>query len=225
MFSGSPRSIDEGTHALHKIIHLGERLLQTENELNIQLLHKFQISVNGVEIVSGWNKRLAKKLLLYLVLFPNATRQQLYDDLWPDSELRKAQNYLRVCLNHLKSLLERHSDGFEFLRIDREHITINGTIKCDLLVLMNDLDEAMEEPDEVAKEARIHSIFGKLPRHILSGYIDDWILGLREKIEGQLAELAGWMERRAESGERKLAAAVGLGHGLLRHPFQEDQDL
>ncbi|WP_159888290.1 alpha/beta hydrolase [Paenibacillus puerhi] len=185
-------------NSLHKIIYWGQRSLLHEHVLQVQVLQSFHISVNGQEIAAGWNKRYAKKLILYLILYPNPTRQQLYDDLWPESELPKAQNYLRVCLNHLKSLLEQHSTGFEFLRIDRENITLQGKIVCDLLDLMHDVRQAMEEKDEIAKETHIIHILDKLPRHLLTGYVDDWILGIRDRLEEQLSVLTLWLSKRRQ---------------------------
>lgn len=208
-------SISDGTLALHKVIQLGDQLLLSNQQLHVQFLHTFRVTVNGSEITSGWNKRRAKQLLLYLLLFPNATRQQLYDDLWPDRELRKAQNVLRVSLSHLKSLLEQHSGRSELLRIDREHITIQGIIQCDLLDLVRDLQEAMEEEEEKAKEARIFRIWEKLPRLVLSGYVDDWILGTRDNIERQLEALEIWMADRGLRTAGCYATAVDFGNRMI----------
>ncbi|TXK83598.1 alpha/beta hydrolase [Paenibacillus sp. N3.4] len=215
---------DPMVHSLHKGIHTVDRTFQVKQILKVQLLHKFQVSVNGIEITDGWNKRLAKKLLLYLLLSPNTTREQLYDDLWPDSELRKAQNYLRVCLNHLKLLLGQHSDRFEFLHIDREHITIRGTIRCDLLELIKDLDEAVQEQDEETKESRIYQVWRKLPNHILSGYVDDWILGTRERIEEQLSQLAQWMESRSKLSNHSQMMSLKLSRHPNHDQFQENKE-
>lgn len=205
-------TLPDTTISLHKVIQSGQHLLQSGPELDIQFLHSFRICVNGVELPTGWNKRLAKQLLLYLLLFPNATRQQMYDDLWPNYELKKAQNYLRVCLSHLKSLLEQHSEGTEFLRIDREHITLQGNIRCDLLDLIHNLKVAMDEQNIEVKAAYILQIWDNLPRHLLSGYVDDWILGTRDKIEWQLTALARWLE---ENGNES-SNPIHFNHAAIR---------
>lgn len=222
--AGSASGPKDGTVSLHKVLHLGDREPSRPQELQVQLLHTFRITVNGSEVKSGWNRRYAKQLLLYLLLFPGCTRQQLYDDLWPDLELRKAQNYLRVCLNHLKSLFEPFAGGFEFLHTDGENLSINGTVQCDLIELICELYQAVEERDDTKKEARILRIWSKLPRHILTGYTDDWILETRDKVEGQLAELAVWMLQRTERSETGQAESPGFSHRLLRDYFREDQE-
>ncbi|CAN7187084.1 alpha/beta fold hydrolase [Paenibacillus sp. LjRoot153] len=212
-------AMPDTTISLHKVIQSGQHLLQNRQELDIQFLHSFRICVNGVELPTGWNKRFAKQLLLYLLLFPNATRQQMYDDLWPNYELKKAQNYLRVCLSHLKSLLEQHSEGSEFLRIDREHITLQGNIRCDLLDLIHNLKEAMNEQNEEVKAARILQIWENLPRHLLSGYVDDWILGTRDKIEWQLTVLAHWLKKKGNLSDM----AVNFNYIAIRNFLHEEE--
>ncbi|KRF01720.1 hypothetical protein ASG89_25510 [Paenibacillus sp. Soil766] len=211
-------TIPDTTISLHKVIQSGQHLLQNRQELDIQFLHSFRICVNGIELPTGWNKRFAKQLLLYLLLFPNATRQQMYDDLWPNYELKKAQNYLRVCLSHLKSLLEQHSEGSEFLRIDREHVTLQGNIRCDLLDLIHNLKEAMGEQHEEVKAARILQVWENLPRNLLSGYVDDWILGTRDKIEWQLTTLAHWMNEYGDDS----SIPIHFNHALRNFLLEND---
>lgn len=73
--------------------------------LKVSLLTSFQVFVDETQVLSGWGRRRAKELLIYLLLHPSAARDQLCEDLWKDMEQTKARNQLRVCLNHLKQLL------------------------------------------------------------------------------------------------------------------------
>lgn len=171
----------------------GIKELDPSRRLNVMLLGTFRVDVNQKEINEGWNKRHAKRLLLYLLFHPGCTREDIYDEFWPELELKKAQNYLRVCLNHLKSLLEPKVGDDCYLEVDRDHIFLSGRVDCDLIDFIMDVDQALGEKKIGRKKILARSVWDRTPPVILAGSSDDWILRMREDIENKLMKLGKWL--------------------------------
>ncbi|KRE50740.1 alpha/beta hydrolase [Paenibacillus sp. Soil724D2] len=172
---------------LFEIIKNRKQKKQQTGILKIQVLTTFRVYINDTEVLEGWNKRNAKKILIYLLLHPTSTREELYDEFWPDLEIGKAQNNLRVSLNYLNKLI--YTDQFSFLHTDREHIYLKGQIQCDLNDLIEMLHRAANEEIPKKKEKLVLDIIENLPLDWLSGYYDNWILTLRDNIERKLLKL------------------------------------
>ncbi|MEK4347230.1 hypothetical protein [Paenibacillus sp. FSL P4-0184] len=64
----------------------------SENIIRVDLFNNFRILVNVEQIVEGWNQRYAKQILIYLVMNPSVTREQLCDDLWGEVAAGKARH-------------------------------------------------------------------------------------------------------------------------------------
>lgn len=189
-------------------------------ELKIELLHNFRVEINGKEVTGNWERRYAKQLFLYLVLHSTVTREQLYEAFWGDFELTKAQNSLRVSLHYLKKLLEDSGEGNSerFLLIERERISLQGTIKCDLLEFMDKIKLALNEHDTNKKIMLCRGILEKTPIPFLAGFYDNWTLRIREKLEDQLVDLAKWMAKYYENNEEYREA-----HKYLKIALQFDE--
>ncbi|MCM3473638.1 alpha/beta hydrolase [Brevibacillus borstelensis] len=193
-----------------------------ENQLEIEMLRKYRVSINGREVVGNWDRRYAKQLLLYLVLNSTVTREQVYEAFWGDSELSKAQNTLRVSLNYLKKLFETLGKGYseKILLVERERISLLGTIQCDLVEFMEKIKIALNEQEEDKKRLLCHEILENAPLPLLAGFYDNWILKLREKMESQLVDLAKWMATYHERKEEYKKA-----HKYLKIALQFDEQI
>src|SRR5699024_10075390 len=108
-----------------------------------------------------WNQRKAKPLLCYLVLQRTTTRDQLCDIFWPDIDIQKAKNQLRVSINHLKHLLtvsRSNKEDFSFLKVDRQHISLRGHIDSDLINYLQLMKEARMSEDERTRNVQYKKI-------------------------------------------------------------------
>lgn len=173
----------------------GLKEVDPNQRLIVRLLGKFRVYVNQKEINEGWNQRQAKRLLLYLLFHPGCTREDLYDEFWPELELKKAQNNLRVSLNHLKNLLEPKVGNNYFLEVDRGHIFLTGRVDCDLIDFIVEMDQALSEKKVERKEKLARSVWERTPPVMLAGSWDEWILRMREDIENKLMKLGTWLLR------------------------------
>lgn len=124
---------------LTKALYKGFKNSLLQPTLTVNLLNTFQVEIGEVNIIRGWNLRKAKSLFLYLLFHRTATREKLIDVFWHELEIDKAQNSLRVSLNHLKSLLHQ-LDGIKFLHTDRGHVVLQGNIQCDALTDLHQME-------------------------------------------------------------------------------------
>lgn len=176
---------------------------KTVDKLKVDLINEFQVFINGKKIVSGWNQRYAKQLFIYLVLNHSVTRDQICDDLWGDIPIAKARHNLRVYLSHLRSLL---NDKFDFIAFDKEHIFLNGDVECDLLIFMQNVYQALNETDSNCKKTLCNHLLAKLTHNSFRNLLDEWILGLRLKLENQLLDLFNCMSEYHLEQEEYLQA-------------------
>ncbi|MEK3965471.1 AfsR/SARP family transcriptional regulator [Paenibacillus sp. FSL H7-0323] len=154
-------------------------------------MNHFQVYANGELIVEGWNQRYAKQILIYLVMNPSVTREQLCDDLWGDVAAGKARHNLRMYLTHLRKLIK--NDEYNFLRLDKDHIYLSGNIECDLTAFIKLLDETWIKQDSIHKQQLCTQLFEQLHKNSLRTLSDDWILSLCNKWEEKLFTLSQFM--------------------------------
>lgn len=166
---------------------------ESTTTLEVEIMGNFRVLVNRQVVAGEWNQRYAKRLLVYLLFHPSVTREQLCDVLWPEAELSKAKNRLRVSLSYLKSLLYKHADGANPLLVaDRECIYLRGNIKCDLQDLLEKLRATATEPDTERKALLSRDILDKTAYPMATGIFDNWLLAIIEKVEHKVEELARW---------------------------------
>lgn len=176
--------------AFEEMIEAGVKQVDEENTLHVDFLDSFRVRVNGAEVVEGWNKRYAKNLLIYLVLHPTSTREQLCDALFPDRPLRQALNNLKVYLHYLKGLLTPSETDKPLLYMDKQYVALQGAIKSDVLSLIQKLVDVANETETIAKQQAAGRLLAALPTVLMPGVYDDWIIPLRESLENQTSELA-----------------------------------
>lgn len=216
----NPLSINlyqEGQAKVRQIIKEGMKRMENRPSLRVNLLHTFRVYMNDEEIVENWNRRHAKELFIYLLLHPTVTREQLYEEFWKDLELTKAQNNLRVSLNHLKKLLNR-GENDAFIISDREHIMLTGSIQCDLVELQQSLEQACREKDPEHKLSLAKSVLGSVPSNLLYGLYEDWIVQYRNQLEDRVVTLCLWVVDYLQSIEKKHEAKK-----YLKIIFQYDE--
>ncbi|MET3288065.1 UNVERIFIED_CONTAM: pimeloyl-ACP methyl ester carboxylesterase/DNA-binding SARP family transcriptional activator [Brevibacillus sp. OAP136] len=188
----APEVLPEIREEFLQMFQLGIHKLESSNKLVVNVVRGFQVELNGELLTGAWNQRNAKDLLMYLVFHPSVTREQLYDLYWPTADLDKAQNNLRVALNHLKKLLATSKQDSEVLQIDRDLIQLTGIIQCDLILLWEEIERTLHETDEITRLALIEGIYSRLPETLIPGFYSDWMLAYRGKLEDELVSLAQW---------------------------------
>ncbi|GGG88619.1 AfsR/SARP family transcriptional regulator [Paenibacillus radicis (ex Gao et al. 2016)] len=192
----------------------------SENILKVDLLNHFQVFVNSEQIVEGWNQRYAKQILIYLVMNPSVTREQLCDDLWENVSTGKARHNLRMYLTHLRKLIR--NDEYHFLRLDKEHIYLSENIECDLTTFSKLLDEAWIEQDSIHIQQLCTQLFKQLHKNSFRTLSDDWILGLRNKWEEKLFTLSQFMSDVCLESEQLSKAIEYMEWAVLFQPDNEE---
>ncbi|MDF1508841.1 alpha/beta fold hydrolase [Robertmurraya sp. DFI.2.37] len=175
---------------------------ERSNELKVNLLQQFQVFINGEEITTGWNRRFAKSLLLFLVFNGSVSREQICETLWPEIPLAKAKTNLRVCLSYLRKQLASE----EYLVVDRERVMIKGNLVCDAKTFLKEVENALEELSPDRKEQKVNQLIQQLPTNFLETHHDEWFIQLRTQTEGRIADLVLWnAEQLVRKGEYAIA--------------------
>jgi len=183
------------TQALKKevksIVRSGVERLDSQNLLEIDFISHFSIWLNGSEVQGKWNQRKAKELITFIAYHGSVTREQIYDLFWPELELDKARNLLRVSLNHIKSIIEEHTgEPIEnYVAIDRDQIQMKIQCKLDLNELSNSIDEIEHTCDDEGKEDLAIRRFSELPDTLFPLFYDDWFLKIRTGLESRIIRI------------------------------------
>ncbi|WP_249899172.1 alpha/beta hydrolase [Paenibacillus sp. PK3_47] len=204
----------------YKMVSIGQETDPPAIRLKVTLLRTFQVILDGEPVVSGWGRRSAKELLIYLLLNPAVPRDRLCEELWSDMDPAKARNQLRVCLTHLKQLLNNEITNLVYS--DNQQITLQQPADCDLLQLLEDLNSAQEEEDPEQKGRLLQPILQIIDGDIFRNLHQDWNQNLRTRIEIQLTALAHQhAEYLTARGSFADAIAV-LKYVLLLNPEEYD---
>ncbi|MGQ7884959.1 alpha/beta fold hydrolase [Paenibacillus sp. WC2504] len=203
----------EPSEMASSIQHMWDSYLQTlipsrQNPVpvvKVELLFGFRVSVNGQEILDGWNKRYAQNIFVYLVLHPSSTREDLCDAIFPSLPLPIALKNLKVYLNYLKKLLTYDQDQNSILKTDRKHLYLQCKIECDLLDFFEHIKQTLHHEDN---EAEMYESCKRLFRfmrnkEIMPGIFDQWFIEKKARAEFRLGVLAAWM-----SGQEKKRGNV-----------------
>ncbi|MGK9254288.1 alpha/beta fold hydrolase [Paenibacillus humicus] len=199
----------------------GMKKLESNRVIRIQVLGFFRVSINGESIMAGWNQRYAKSLLLYLALHRSATREQICDALFPDIPLNSALKNLRVYLNHLKKQLEPDGTETAALRMDKEHIALNGIVRCDASKLNEDLDQALVEANPDRQLRQCKELTANLPGTLMSGFYVEWFNEYRLRMENKLVELLKQSAATERRNGNPHGSALLLKKALSYHPEDE----
>ncbi|WP_339192596.1 alpha/beta fold hydrolase [Paenibacillus sp. FSL E2-0230] len=193
----------------------------SKNTIEVHLLDQFKVCVNGEVLLSGWNQRNAKALIIYLVFNRSVTRSQICDDLWSNTDIVKAKSQLRVYLTHLRKTLRDHE--YNLLIMDNEHIHLNGEVKCDLIDFIQELNRVENEGDYNHKAALCESLINKISPNYFRNLSDDWIQYLRSSLEDRIDKLCKEMSNYYLEKDDciKAKATLFLEATLKIHPDEE----
>lgn len=216
------------THELNKeikrILSDGNNEIAPANHLRVDVMNGFAVYVNGKRLLSGWGKRKAKQILLYLVFQQSATREEVCDVLWPDVHLKDARNRLRVSLHHLKKLVRFSYQGEEFslLTTEREHLFLQANVESDIEAYMRAIKNAhtLENRDEKIA-AYQHLLRGK-SENVIPGFFEEWFLNIRSWIENEWVEMAVFLVNHFEQ-TREYQLSIYYGEMILPYygnPFE-----
>ncbi|AIQ47685.1 hypothetical protein R70723_18630 [Paenibacillus sp. FSL R7-0273] len=202
------------------LVNAGVQAEPPPARLKVTLLSPFQVFIDDEQLLSGWGRRNARELLIYLLLNPVVTRDQLCGDLWKDLDKSKARNLLRVCLNHLKQLI--NNEVTKLIRSDNRQISLQASADCDLLTLQENITLALKEKEIVQKDRLIQQIVPHIREELFNNLDQDWNLNLRMRLEIQLVTLAyNQADVLAEQGKYTSAIAF-LKYVILFNPEEYD---
>jgi pimeloyl-ACP methyl ester carboxylesterase len=182
--------------------------MQAGSHLAVQAFDTFLVYVNEIEINKGWTEHFTKSLLIYLILHPQSTRQEVGEALWPTLPFSQSEGELHKSLFRLKKLLELqpYSSEQELITVDQQGITLRGHIHCDLLQLTESIQQAANETAENIKEQLIMDLIDQLPSTAMAQFNEPWLLRLREELSAQLEELIQWLaDRLSQRGKHPTA--------------------
>ncbi len=138
--------------------------------LKVQLLGKFDVSLNGRSLIIS--SRPAQSLLAYLILNSGKLyrRERVAGLLWPDSGEKQARHNLRQTLWRL-----RQSIGDDYLVTDKVSIGFNShaeyILDADVLQKQNDSSDTLIQSVSVYEDV------------LLPGFYDEWVLLEQERLQ------------------------------------------
>lgn len=199
--------LEQRAHII-EMIAKGKTINAPVNRLKVSLMGPFRVEINGQEVMEGWGQRNAKRILAFLAYHRTATREQLYDILWPEVDIKKAQNNLRVSLNYLKKLINQPVDSnhSELLQVERELISLQGELSCDVHELVKLIKKTEKEQNNDFKALLYKDILKKIPCTPFPGFYDQWILDLRDNFEENMVSIAKWLADYYKSKNENIEA-------------------
>ncbi len=193
-------------------------------ELQVHLLGRFQILVDGVPVEeSRWGRKKAKVLIKLLALAPGHSlhREQLLELLWPEMETDAALNNLHKVIHAARRALEPTltSGGSRFLLTqDSVVLLAESLIWIDAIEFERLAGEALRSGDTGSLDATLALYRADLLEEDL---YEDWASLHRERLrllfQRSLERLAGNLE--AANDERAIEVFNRL---LTIHPANED---
>ena len=155
-----------------------------KNDLHVQLLGKFAVSVNGIAILeSPWKSHRGRNLFKLLALTPGHRlhRDQVIDILWPDSDVSAAANNLYQTLYLTRRGLE--SAGAGALVLEDGLVSLRGNAGPALLVDVEQFEAAAVQ----TKDCQDPNVF-QAPLELYRGDLlpddlyEEWTVQRRESL-------------------------------------------
>ncbi|WP_188455446.1 alpha/beta hydrolase [Virgibacillus oceani] len=170
---------------LRAIFDSGIEQNDSQHVIKLNIVDRFQVMINGQVVEGKWNQRKSKQLMTYIALHKNVTREKLYDIFWPKHDMEKARNHLRVALNHIKGIIEKHTgESMEnYLSVKRDSIEMIAQVKIDVKDLLDEVRSFVQWPDKVTG---MLDHLRALPDTLFPAFYDDWIIELRTTIEDKI---------------------------------------
>jgi len=172
--------------------------------LEIRTIGKFSVKWRGLPVDGTWTRRSSRELLLYLALEKSVPREALIDAFFSEVDAEKAKNYLRVMLNHLKSIFESTGDAelINALKVTRGSVSLQCHVNSDVARFMHALHENFHEGRNLKEmKAEFLHLIELYQSGFLSGLNAPWIVDLRITVENKLANLLMKLVNRCEEHE------------------------
>ncbi|WP_174612876.1 alpha/beta hydrolase [Virgibacillus ihumii] len=157
--------------------------------LHINCMNGFSVFLNEERVHGQWGNRKAMQLLVYLSMKQSATREELCDAFWPETDLKSAKNSLRVALHHLKKLFKANINT-PILDSDKEFVFLRGHIQCDVRDYMEKIKHAHQLNNDVARAESYRQLLRNAPDNPLPGLYDEWFMELRDYLEKEQGTMA-----------------------------------
>ncbi|TCP24931.1 pimeloyl-ACP methyl ester carboxylesterase [Scopulibacillus darangshiensis] len=176
----------------NNIIKSGYESETSHSILQVTALKTFSVRWKDKEVKGKWRQRRAKELLVYLALHQSVTRNKIIQDFYPEASRSDGKNYLRVLLNHIRSIFKQHPDEelVNTLVIDRDHVALTTYVQCDLLDYTEAIDRLHHK--DVPLKAKVE-LFRKLIQEyhpaFLADYHGEWATDLAFNIEWKLSDV------------------------------------
>ena len=183
--------------------------------LRFSVLGDVEVVAHGRQLAaSDWTYAKSRELVFYLLLHPNATREEAGVDFWPDANTEQVRKRFSAALSHARNALGREHAP---IILTEGRYTINPALRIwfDVSVYERELDLAQHsstqnEADEQA--IRHFENATQLYRGDLLKDIDtDWVIAQRESLrQKQLDALLQLGELYARAGVARLQDAVAV---------------
>jgi len=168
--------------------------------MNVTLMNRFEVRVGGALVTTGWDLRHAKRLLIYLILNPITTTEEICAALFPNVPISRASNNLKVYLKHLNTLLQIKSVAFPCLRLSRGTVQLQYKVKCDLIDYHEAVRQAYYENNEETRFNMCESLLDHSVYTLIPGIYDEWLIRMQEQIEHRVIQLNRWMANKYMNG-------------------------
>lgn len=143
-----------------------------EQQIQIKMLGRFSIIVDGVDIAGQLSKsKKGLSLLQYLILQKGASvpNQQLYEVLWPSEASSNPESALKTLISRLRSILSKYSDELSRCIVtDRGSYRFNTALGLDV-----DLYEFERIQESLAQKKTIEEEDWPIYEHAVAIYTGD----------------------------------------------------
>jgi len=175
-----------------------------KGNIEVYGLSSFKVIVNGKEIVGQWNRRKAKNIFLFIAYYQSVTREQIYEEFWPNIDIVSAQNQLRVSLFHIKHIFKENGISIdEVMLIDRKTISIRPLCYVDISDLEKSIEAMKVEQCLELKEKMYISISGNLDKYSFSDFYDNWVVMKKYDIEENICSIGEQLLEQIISPKRR----------------------
>ncbi|MBA2877213.1 pimeloyl-ACP methyl ester carboxylesterase [Anoxybacillus kamchatkensis] len=175
-----------------------------KGNIEVYCIPSFKVIVNGKEIVGQWNRRKAKNIFLFIAYYQSVTREQIYEEFWPNIDIVSAQNQLRVSLAHIKHIFKENGISVdEVMLIDRKTISIRPLCYVDISDLEKSIETMKVEQCLELKEKMYISVSSHLDKYFFSDFYDNWVVMKKYDIEENICSIGEQLLERIISPKRR----------------------
>ncbi|HZT41780.1 MAG TPA: tetratricopeptide repeat protein [Chthonomonadaceae bacterium] len=177
--------------------------------------------------IARFKTRKTAILLAYLAFYPDRThpREELVENLWPDSEPDAGRTNLRVALNSLRRQLEPPgTEAGSVLLADRASVRLNPhAFSTDVADFEQAIQSAGVTPLPLTDRIELLAWAADLYRGpLLSGYYESWIVSEQQRLAGvflrTLQQLVAMLQENGDTDR-----AILYAHRIISaDPFQEE---